>query len=160
MPVNKRYPIADLLAAELDVRVAEERHGLAGPLAAVGAPGQQHAHQGQAGQGQQGHDLAHRVLRGDDDGVKQDPAFITLDLGDLCGLLLRREVFVDDAHAAFLGNGDGQSGFGHRVHGGGHEGEVQADATRELRGQAGVARQHLGERRHQQHVVEGERFSE
>ena len=85
-----------------------------------------------------GHDLTHRVLGGDDDRVEQHAALIAFDLGHLSGLLLRREVFVDDAHAAFLGDGDGQTGFGDRVHGGRHQGQVQGDAARELGGKLGV----------------------
>ena len=65
-----------------------------------------------------GHDLAHCVLGRDDHRVEQDTAFITLNLGHFSCLLLGREVLVDNAHAAFLGDGDGQTGFSDRVHGG------------------------------------------
>jgi hypothetical protein len=67
---------------------------------------------------------------------------------------------VDDADAAFLRDGDGQPGFGDRVHGGRHQRQVQADVAGELGGEGGVLGQDLGERWHQQHVVEGERFAE
>ena len=106
------------------------------------------------------HDLAHGVGGGDDDRVAQHAAFVALDLGDFSGLLLGREVLVDDAYAAFLGDGDGQPGFGDRVHGRRHERQVQADVSGELGGERGVLGQDLGERWHQQYVVEGERFAE
>jgi hypothetical protein len=57
-----------------------------------------------------------------------------LTLGDFSGLLLGREVLVNDAYAAFLRDGDGQPGFGDRVHGGRHERQVQADVSGELGG--------------------------
>ena len=89
----------------------------------------------------QGHDLPHRVLRGDDHGVAQHAAFVTFDAGDLSRLLLGCEVFVDDPDATFLGYGDGQPGLGHGVHGGRHERKVQVDAT----GKTGRERRVLGQ---------------
>ena len=43
--------------------------------------------------------LAHGGAGGDDDRVAQNARFQALDLGHLGGLLLRGEVFVDDANA-------------------------------------------------------------
>ena len=66
----------------------------------------------------QGHHLAHRVLWGDHDRVTQHTRLVAFDPGHLRGLILCAEIFVHDAQAAFLGNGNCQAGFGNRVHGG------------------------------------------
>ena len=54
---------------------------------------------------------------------------------DLVGLTLRGHVAVDDAHAARLRHGDGETAFRHRVHCGGDQGNVERDRA----GQAGCA---------------------
>ena len=102
--------------------------------------------------------VAHLHLRSDRDRIDHDAELVALDAGDFTGLRVGGEVLVDDPDAALLRHGDGQAGFGDGVHGGGHEGDVEIDVASEARGQGGVARQHLGIRRHQQHIVEGERF--
>ncbi len=104
--------------------------------------------------------LKHRVLGGDDHRVMHHARLVALDLGDLGGLLLGRHVLVDDADTALLRDGNRQARLGHGVHGGGHEWQVQGDVAREARGEGGVLGQDLGVRWHQQHIVEGERFSE
>jgi hypothetical protein len=103
--------------------------------------------------------LQHRVLGGDDHRVAQHARLVALDLGHVGGLFLRREVLVDDADAALLGDGDGQPRLGDGVHGGGHERQVQLDVAGEFRREGRVLGQDLGVRWHQQHIVEGERFS-
>ena len=55
------------------------------------------------------------------DRVDDDAVFGALDLVDLEGLLLDRHVLVDDAEAAFLGQGDGQLALGDGVHRGGQD---------------------------------------
>jgi hypothetical protein len=106
------------------------------------------------------HDLTHRCLGRNHHRIAQHAGFIALDLGHLGRLLLRREVLVDDADAAFLGNGDGQPRFRHRVHGGRDQGQVQADVAGELGGEGGVLGQDLGVRGDEQNVVKCERFAE
>jgi hypothetical protein len=66
---------------------------------------------------------------------------------------------VHDADAALLGDGDGQACLCHGVHGGGHQRQVQLDVAGEFRREGRVLGQDLGVRWHQQHIVEGERFS-
>jgi hypothetical protein len=119
----------------------------------------QHRETRHAVQLRQLHHLAHRGLARDRDRVAQQARFVTLDPRHFGGLLLRRQVLVDDADAAFLRDGDRQARFGHRVHGGRHQRQVQADVSGEVGRKTGVAGQHLGERWHQQHIVEGERFA-
>jgi len=84
----------------------------------------------------------------------------TLDLGHLSGLFLRREVFVHDANAAFLRNGNGQTRFGDRVHGGRHQGQVQADVAGELRRKRRVLGQDLGVGGDEEDVVKSKGFTE
>lgn len=105
-------------------------------------------------------DLPHGVLGRDDHRIAQHARFMALDFGHLRGLLLRREVFVNDAHAAFLRHGNGQARFRHRIHRGGQQRQIQADVAGELGGEIGVLGQDLGESWHQQHIVEGERIAD
>jgi hypothetical protein len=107
----------------------------------------------------QGHDLAHGGGRRDHHRVAQQAAFIALDLGHLRGLLGGRQVLVNDADAAFLSDGNRQARFSHGVHGRGDQGQLQFDIAGKPGGERGVLGQDLGECGHQQHIVEGERFS-
>jgi hypothetical protein len=84
---------------------------------------------------------------------------VALDLGHLRGLLGGRQVLVHDADAALLGDGNRQARFSHGVHGRGDQGQVQLDVAGKPGGERGVLGQDLGIRGHQQHIVEGERFS-
>jgi hypothetical protein len=54
------------------------------------------------------HDLAHRDFGRDGDRVAQHAGFVALDARHLGRLLLRRQVLVHDADAAFLRDGDRQ----------------------------------------------------
>ena len=62
-----------------------------------------------------------------------------------------------DRHSAFH---DRERALRHRVHRSGHERQIQRDVAGETSGEGCVLGQDLGERWDQQHVVEGERFSE
>ena len=62
------------------------------------------------------HDLPHSVRRGDHDRITQHAAFVALDSGHLCRLLLGREIFMNNADATLLRDGNGQPRFGDRVH--------------------------------------------
>jgi len=83
---------------------------------------------------------------------------VALDSGDFLTLALNRQVLVDDADATFLSQGDSQPGFGHGIHGRGHQRNVQAEFARELSLQADIARQNFGMTRREQNVIEGECF--
>mmetsp|Transcript_26318 Transcript_26318/g.62507 ORF Transcript_26318/g.62507 Transcript_26318/m.62507 type:complete len:641 (-) Transcript_26318:108-2030(-) len=104
--------------------------------------------------------LAHRGVRADRQRLADDAALVALDPGHLARLGFRRQVLVHDADAALLRNGDREAGLGHGVHRGGHQRQVQGDVARQTGRKAGVTWQHLGERWHQQNIVEGERFAE
>ncbi|MNQ69345.1 hypothetical protein D3C85_839360 [compost metagenome] len=95
---------------------------------------------------------------GDGHRVTDDGGLVTLDLAHFGSLLLDGHVLVDDADAAFLGHGDGQAGFGHRIHRGGHQRDVQFDAAGQAGLEADILRQNLGITRDQENVVEGQGF--
>ncbi|MCY1410937.1 hypothetical protein D9M71_263160 [compost metagenome] len=92
------------------------------------------------------------------DRVADDGGLVLLDLAHLGSLLLDAHVLVDDADAAFLGHGDGQAGFGHGIHRGGHQRDVQFDATGQASFQAHVLGQDFRITRNQEDVVESEGF--
>ena len=83
-----------------------------------------------------------------------------LDQAHFGRLLLGGHVLVDDADAAVLRHGDGEAGFGHGVHGGGHDGDVQAQAAGEPRGGIHIARQHDRMARNKVDVVVGQGLGE
>ena len=78
-----------------------------------------------------------------------------LHAADLLGLLVDREILVDDAHAAGLGHGDGEAGLGDRVHGRGNQRNAELDRLGEAGSGIDLAGKDFGRRRHQQHIVEG-----
>jgi hypothetical protein len=104
--------------------------------------------------------LAHRHLGRDGEGIAQHTRLVALDLGHLGGLLLGREVLVDDADAAFLGERDRQAGLGDGVHRRRDQRQIEADVSGEGGREVGVARQDARKRGNQQHVVEGQRFAQ
>src|SRR5262249_46648200 len=71
-------------------------------------------------------------VRRQGNGIGDNAVGAALDLVHLPGLLLHRHVLVNHAHAAFLGQGNGQLAFGHRVHRRGNDGDVQANFAGEL----------------------------
>ena len=52
---------------------------------------------------------------------------------DFARLLLDTHTLVDDADATLLGDGDGQTRFGHRVHGGRQQWDAHVDCARQRR---------------------------
>jgi hypothetical protein len=104
--------------------------------------------------------LADRLVGRDRDRIVDDAALELLHPMDLACLGFDAHVLVDDADAAFLGHRDRQARFGDRVHCSGQHRQAEADRAGELRAQVGVARQEVGVRRDQEHVVEGECFLE
>ena len=101
-------------------------------------------------------ELAHGHRRRDRDRVLDDAALEALDLRDLGGLPRRRQVLVDDADAAFLGDRDREAGLGDRVHRGGNDRDVDPDAARQARAERDFARDDRGMRGDEQDVVERE----
>ena len=104
-------------------------------------------------------DLAERRLRIDGQWIDDHAAFITLHLADLIGLLLNGEVAVQHPDSAGLGHGDGQPAFGDRVHGGGHERDVQIDLSRKPGRDIHLGGHHIGRTWFEQNIVEGKPFA-
>ena len=71
-----------------------------------------------------------------------------------------RHALVDDADAAFLGDGDREARFGHGVHGRGQQRHIQADPARYAGGKVDLAWQNFRVGRNEEDVVEGESFFE
>jgi len=67
---------------------------------------------------------------------------------------------VHDADATLLRDGNGQARFGHGVHGGGHQRQVQADVAGELRRKGSVLGQDLRIGGDEEDVVKGKGFTE
>ena len=67
---------------------------------------------------------------------------------------------MNNANAAFLGNGDGQARFCDGIHGRRNQGQIQSKFACELRGKGRVLGQNLRVGWHQQHIVESEGFTE
>jgi len=106
-----------------------------------------------------GHDvqgLSHRRTQRYGDGVVYHAILSTLHNGHLASLLVDGHVLVNHAYAALAGYGYGHLALGHGVHGGRHEGYVQADVARELRTQLHRLGQHLRVGGNEQDVVKGQ----
>jgi len=89
-------------------------------------------------------------------GIGDDAVFGAFDLFDFEGLLIRGEVFMHDADAAQLGEGDGQAVLGDGIHRGGDERDVEIDPARQAGGDDGVFRDHVRAVGDQQEVIVGE----
>ena len=96
------------------------------------------------------------VGRGQGNRVDDHAALGALDAVNFGRLLFDGHVLVDDAESAELGHGDGQARFGHRVHRGAEDRNIQPD----IAGQAGrdidLGRHEGDVLRQQQHIVEGQ----
>ena len=101
----------------------------------------------------------HGGVHMDGDGVANHAVFGAFHFAHLGGLLADGHVFVQHADTPLLRDGDGHAAFGDGVHTGGNHGDVQVDVARELGFQRGFARQYITIRRHEEHVVVRQAFS-
>jgi len=150
--VLRRHDLGDELVEiglEASVAVGDD----ADDLAAL-----DHRHAGETVLALQRDDLADGHRRRDGDRILEDARLVTLDLVDLARLLGRVEVLVHHANPAFLRERDRQAAFSHRVHGSGHQRDVEADAARDLTLQAHIARKDRGVGRNEKDVIEGQRL--
>ena len=92
------------------------------------------------------------------DRIDDHAAFRALHLVHFVGLLLDRQVAMDDADAALLRQRDRHVRFRDRVHGGADDGNIQADIARELGLGVGQRRNNVGAGGQQQHVIESKRL--
>ena len=95
-----------------------------------------------------------QLVRAESDRVNYQPALGPLDLINLIGLLIDRHVFVDDSNTAGPRHRNRHVSFGHGIHRGREQRQVQADSCREPASQAHISRMHLGMSGNQQDIVE------
>ncbi|MNQ29002.1 hypothetical protein D3C85_423040 [compost metagenome] len=92
------------------------------------------------------------------DRITQHTCFETLYAGHFTCLVLRIQILVDDADAAFLGHRDRQTGFRHRIHGCGQQGNIQGDIAGQASFEGRIGGQNVGVGWDEQHVIECECF--
>ena len=100
-----------------------------------------------------------RGVRLDGDGVHHHAGFEFLHLAHLRRLNIGLEIAVNDADAAGLRHGDRHVGFGHGVHGGREDRDIERNVARDARPNVHVRRQDIGQSGLQQHVIEGVSFA-
>src|SRR6266542_4908861 len=83
-----------------------------------------------------------------------------LDLVHLYGLRLDGQVAMDDAQAAFTGEGDAQPRLGDGVHRRGEDGDGELDAARQARSRVDVVGDDVAAAGDEQDVVEGQCLAE
>ena len=100
--------------------------------------------------------VADELVGRDLDGLLDQAVDVVLDAADLGELLAFRHVVMDEAEAAVERHRDGHARFGHRVHVGRNDRDVQVQILRERRVELRVARQDFRIERRQRDVVEGQ----
>ena len=103
-------------------------------------------------------DFPDRLVGRHRDRVGDHAALELLHARNLARLAIGRHVLVDDADAAFLGDGDRQARLGHGIHGRRDKRQVEPYVARQLRGEVDVARQYFGVRGNEEDIVESECF--
>ena len=103
-------------------------------------------------------DIAHRHVRGDRNGIAHDSRLEALDASHFSRLLGGGKILVNDADSAFLGDRDRKPRLGDGIHRGGHQRDIQGDATCQPGRQRGITGKDVGERGNEKDVVEGQRF--
>jgi hypothetical protein len=100
--------------------------------------------------------LADALVRPHGDRIHDHAGLAALHLVHLFRLHLDGQVLVDDAHAALLGEGDGEARLGDGIHGRREDRNVQADPAAGEGAQVHLVGMDLGEARDDRHVVESE----
>ena len=103
------------------------------------------------------HDLAGLSDRGfgrERDGIDNDTVFGAFDFDHFTGLLIDRQIFVDNPKAPLLGKRNGQIGFGDGVHWCGQDRDIQANAQCEHRARIGLTWQNFRVAGFEKEVVE------
>ena len=145
--------------ADRIVQLGLEAHVTVGDDADQLAAAVHHRHAGDVARLGQGQHVADGGFRADGDRVADDAGLELLDLGDFGSLLLDAQILVDDAHAAELGHGDGQAGFGDGIHGSREDRKLQPQVARQARFQTDILGQDDGMSGDEGDVVVGESFS-
>jgi len=88
-------------------------------------------------------DIADELIGGDLDRFLEEAVDVVFDAADFGELLFIGEVIMDEPEAPVEGHGDGHSGFGDRVHIGGHDRDIEAQILCEDGIELGIAREDL-----------------
>ena len=104
----------------------------------------------------QAQDIADEHVRRHFDGVLDEALHVVFHAADLGELLPLGHVVMDEAQPAVQRHGDGHARFGHGVHVGGHDGDVEVQAFGQAGVQLRVAGQDFGIKRGQGDVIERE----
>ena len=151
------HQLGDLLArigCKAHVTVGEDADQAARRLVAG-----HHRHAGDAVLLHQRQRVGEGRLRMNGEWVHHHAGLEFLDPADQRGLLVRLEVAVDNSDAAGLRHGNRHGGFGHGVHRGGDDRNIERDVASNPRADVDLGRQNVRKTRRQQHVVEGECFA-
>ena len=135
------------IGLELQVTVGDDADELA--LVADG-------HAGDVIFSHEGVGLAQGVAGSQPEGVGDDAVFRALDHVHLLCLGGDGHILMNDADAAFSGNGDGHAILGNGVHCGGHHRNIQLDFFGQLSVQINIHRMDLAFCRNQQNVIKSE----
>ena len=160
-PSPDRDDLRVISSADRLARIVGETHVAVGEDAdqparlAVGAA-LDHGNAGDRGALHQRQRVGERRVGENGDRVDHHAALEALDLAHLFGLLLGREIAVDDADAARLRHGDGEPRLGDGVHRRGKNRQIEADRARQPRRKVDAARHDRRMAGPQQHVVERE----
>ena len=102
--------------------------------------------------------VADGILLGDGHRIVDHAVLGAFHPADLRSLLGDRHILVNHADSAFTGQRDSQRRFRNGVHGGGHNGDVEFDISRETGLNIDLSRQHFRIGGYEQHIVERKSF--
>ena len=148
------HQFGDLLA-----RIGREPHVAIGENAdqfarhALGRAGD-HGNAGKAVVLHQRHRVRQHRVGTDGQGIDHHSGFELLDLPHLGGLTVDIEIAMDDADAAGLGHRNGHPRFGHGVHGGGDNRDVEWNGAGDVGADIGLRGQDIRKAGFQKHIVE------
>ena len=94
------------------------------------------------------------------DRVEDHAVLGPFDLGDLPPLGLDGEVLVDDADAAFLGQGNGQGGLRDRIHGRRDDRDIDRDIAGQVGARIRLAGHEIALARDEQDIIKGNPFGD
>ena len=150
-----RHPLARIIG-EAHVAVGQDPDQLAGRALRAAL---HHRNAGNPVAFHQAERFGQRRIGMDGDRIDHHAGLEFLHLPHLRGLVLRLEIAMENAEPPGLRHGDRHARLGHGVHGRGDDRNVEDDAARDPRADVDLGRQHVGQARLQQYVVEGERLA-
>ena len=103
--------------------------------------------------------VGERRLGPDGQRIDHHAGFEFLHPADLVGLLFRRQIPVDNAHAARLGHRDGEACLRDRIHGRRYQRDAELDLACQPRPRIDLARQHGRGGGDQKNIVKRKRFA-